>query len=170
RTAEAYSYVNGNKMERLSEDQIIDRILVQFKSKPVNVLAPVVKGRKGHYRELFEQIRKQGYVKVRIDGELVDLRPKLQVDRYKTHDIEIVIDRLEVTQGNKKRLQASVQQAMKLAKGIIKLTDAENNEYFYSRFLMHPESGFSYDVPQPNSFSFKSPYGACLHISGLGYI
>lgn len=170
RTAEAYSYVNGNKMERLSEDQIIDRILVQFKGKPVNVLAPVVKGRKGHYRELFEQIRKQGYVKVRIDGELVDLRPKLQVDRYKTHDIEIVIDRLEVTQGNKKRLQASVQQAMKLAKGIIKLTDAENNEYFYSRFLMDPESGISYDEPQPNSFSFNSPYGACQTCDGLGYI
>jgi len=170
RAGEAFSYVSGKKMERLSEDQIINRLLIQFENQPVNVLAPVVKGRKGHYRELFEQIRKQGFVKVRIDGELTDLVPKMQVDRYKTHDIEVVIDRLTIGEKDRSRLQSSVQQAMKLAKGVIKISNAANQEFFFSRFLMDPESGISYDEPQPNTFSFNSPYGACENCDGLGYV
>ena len=170
RAGEAFSYVSGKKMERLSEDQIISKLLTQFENQPVNVLAPLVKGRKGHYRELFEQVRKQGFVKVRIDGELTDLVPKMQVDRYKTHDIEVVIDRLTITEKDRTRLQSSIQQAMKLAKGVIKISNAANQEFFFSRFLMDPESGISYDEPQPNTFSFNSPYGACPNCDGLGYV
>lgn len=170
RAGEAYSYVTGKKMERMSEDQVVDRIIRQFDGQAINVLAPVVKGRKGHYRELFEQIRKQGYVKVRVDGELLDLVPKMQVDRYKIHDIEMVIDRLVVSEKDRKRLYASVMQAMKAAKGIIKIADKDNHEHFYSRYLMDAESGISYDEPQPNTFSFNSPYGACEQCDGLGYV
>ena len=170
RVGEAFSYVSGKRMERMSEDQIIDRILTQFVNQPINILAPLIKGRKGHYRELFEQIRKQGYVKVRVDGEILDLTPKMQVDRYKIHDIEVVIDRILVSHKDKKRLQTSIQQAMKAAKGIIKVSDKDNKEYFFSRYLMDPESGISYDEPQPNTFSFNSPYGACEKCDGLGYV
>jgi len=170
RAGEAFSYVTGKKMERMSDDQVIERILTEFEGQALNILAPVVKGRKGHYRELFEQIRKQGYVKVRVDGEILDLVPKMQVDRYKIHDIEIVVDRLKVEREDKKRLQTSVMQAMKTAKGIIKVSTKENQEQFYSRYLMDAESGISYDEPQPNTFSFNSPYGACPTCDGLGYI
>lgn len=170
RAGEAFSYVTGKKMERMSEDQIVDRILRQFDGQAINILAPVVKGRKGHYRELFEQIRKQGYVKVRVDGEILDITPKMQADRYKIHDIEIVVDRLQVSQDGRKRLYDSVLQAMKAAKGIIKISDTSNREYFYSRYLMDAESGISYDEPQPNTFSFNSPYGACPRCDGLGYV
>ncbi|MFC3197207.1 excinuclease ABC subunit UvrA [Parapedobacter deserti] len=170
RAGEAYSYVTGKKMERMSEEQVVDRIIQQFEGQAVNILAPVVKGRKGHYRELFEQIRKQGYVKVRVDGELLDIVPKMQVDRYKIHDIEMVIDRLLVSEKDRKRLYASVMQAMKAAKGVIKVSDKGNKEYFYSRYLMDAESGISYDEPQPNTFSFNSPYGACERCDGLGYV
>ncbi|TZF85763.1 excinuclease ABC subunit UvrA (plasmid) [Pedobacter sp. BS3] len=170
RVGEAYSYITGKKMERMSEDQIFNTILEQFHDKPINILAPVVKGRKGHYRELFEQIRKQGFVKVRVDGQIEDLRPKMQLDRYKVHDIEIVVDRLIVHEKDKKRIHTSVQSALKIAKGIIKITDKDNNEYFFSKYLMDAESGISYDEPQPNTFSFNSPYGACERCDGLGYI
>ncbi|NGF55192.1 excinuclease ABC subunit UvrA [Parapedobacter sp. SGR-10] len=171
RASEAFSYVTGKKMERMSEDQIVDRILEDFKEEAIHILAPVVKGRKGHYRELFEQIRKQGYTKVRVDGEISDIVPKMQVDRYKIHDIEIVIDRLKVSQEDRKRLYTSVLQAMKAAKGIIKISNRENTrEQFFSRYLMDAESGISYDEPQPNTFSFNSPYGACPKCDGLGYI
>ncbi len=170
RAGEAYSYVSGLKMERMTEDQILKSILGKFEGQAVNILAPVVKGRKGHYRELFEQIRKQGYLKVRIDGEILDLSPKMQLDRYKIHDIEMVIDRLLVSTEDKKRLYDSIQSALKVAKGIIKISDKENNEFFYSKYLMDPVSGISYDEPQPNTFSFNSPYGACERCSGLGYI
>ncbi len=170
RAGEAFSYVTGKQMERMSEDQVVDRIVAQFDGQAINVLAPVVKGRKGHYRELFEQIRKQGYVKVRVDGELLDLVPKMQADRYKIHDIEVVIDRLVVSGKERKRLYTSVMQAMKTAKGIIKVSDKSNNDYFYSRYLMDAESGISYDEPQPNTFSFNSPYGACERCTGLGYV
>ncbi|HWK58973.1 MAG TPA: excinuclease ABC subunit UvrA [Parapedobacter sp.] len=170
RAGEAFSYVTGKQMERMSEDQVVDRIIAQFEGQAINVLAPVVKGRKGHYRELFEQIRKQGYVKVRVDGELLDLVPKMQADRYKIHDIEVVIDRLVVSEKDRKRLYTSVMQAMKTAKGIIKVSDKSNNDYFYSRYLMDAESGISYDEPQPNTFSFNSPYGACERCTGLGYV
>ncbi len=170
RAGDAYSYVSGRKMERMTDEQIVERILNQFEGRAINLLAPVVKGRKGHYRELFEQIRKQGYSKVRVDGEILDLEAKMQVDRYKIHDIEMVIDRLIVQQKDQKRLFDSVLQAMKAARGIIKISDEENKEYFFSRYLMDVESGISYDEPQPNSFSFNSPYGACSECNGLGFV
>ena len=170
RVGEAYSYVSGKLMERMSDDEITDRILKDFDGEGIYILAPVVKGRKGHYRELFEQIRKQGYTKVRVDGEILDLVPKMQVDRYKIHDIEIVIDRIILEAGSRKRLFTSIGQALKTAKGIIKIANKENKEQFFSRFLMDAESGISYDEPQPNTFSFNSPYGACPKCDGLGYI
>ena len=170
RTADAFSYNTGEKMERMSEDQILENIFGKYGNMPVNILAPVVKGRKGHYRELFEQIRKQGYVKVRIDGDIQDITPKMQVDRYKIHDIEIVVDRLIIDRKDVKRLQDSLQTAMRLGKGIIKISDKDNNVSHFSRFLMCPTTGISYDEPQPNSFSFNSPYGACENCDGLGYI
>ncbi|RYG22046.1 MAG: excinuclease ABC subunit UvrA [Chitinophagaceae bacterium] len=170
RVADAFSYNTGEKMERMSEDQILKNIYKKFDSSPVNILAPVVKGRKGHYRELFEQIRKQGFVKVRIDGEIKDLTAKMQVDRYKIHDIEIVVDRLIVDEKDHKRLLDSIQTAMRLGKGIIKISDKDNNVAHFSKFLMCPTTGISYDEPQPNSFSFNSPYGACERCDGLGYI
>jgi excinuclease ABC subunit A len=170
RVADAYSYNTGEKMERMSEEQIIDNIFKKYDQMPVNILAPIIKGRKGHYRELFEQIRKQGYVKVRVDGTIQDLSPKMQLDRYKIHDIEIVVDRLIIDREDKKRLLDSLQTAMRLGKGIIKISDKDNNVSHFSRFLMCPSTGISYDEPQPNSFSFNSPYGACERCDGLGYI
>lgn len=170
RIADAYSYNTGEKMERMSEDQILQNIFNKFDGVAVNILAPVVKGRKGHYRELFEQIRKQGYVKVRVDGEIKDITAKMQVDRYKIHDIEVVIDRLIIDVKDKKRLLDSLQIAMKMGKGVIKISDKDNNVAHFSKFLMCPTTGISYDEPQPNSFSFNSPYGACERCDGLGYI
>jgi excinuclease ABC subunit A len=170
RTGEAYSYVSGEKMERMSEEQILKTISEKFDGQPVNILAPVVKARKGHYRELFEQIRKQGYLKVWIDGAIADVEPKMQVDRYKILDIDIVVDRLMVSEADSKRLYTSIQTALKIAKGIIRIADKDNNVAYYSKYLMDPVSGISYDEPQPNTFSFNSPYGACEKCSGLGYI
>jgi len=170
RTGDAYSYVTGEKMERMSEDQILKTIIEKFKDQPVNILAPVVKARKGHYRELFEQIRKQGYLKVWIDGAIADVEPKMQLDRYKIHDIDIVVDRLQISEENSKRLYTSIQSALKIAKGIIRIADKDNNVSYFSKYLMDPISGISYDEPQPNTFSFNSPYGACEKCNGLGYI
>ncbi|MFI5137482.1 MAG: excinuclease ABC subunit UvrA [Sphingobacteriales bacterium] len=170
RTGEAYSYVSGEKMERMSEEQIQRTISEKFSGQPVNIMAPVVKARKGHYRELFEQIRKQGYLKVWIDGAIADVEPKMQVDRYKIHDIDIVVDRLIVNETDSKRLYTSIQTALKIAKGIIRVADKDNNVAYYSKYLMDPISGISYDEPQPNTFSFNSPYGACEKCNGLGYI
>jgi len=170
RTGEAYSYVSGEKMERMSEDQILKTISERFNGQPVNILAPVVKARKGHYRELFEQIRKQGFLKVWIDGAIADVEPKMQVDRYKIHDIDIVVDRLVISENDNKRLHTSIQSALKIAKGIIRIADKDENVYYYSKYLMDPVSGISYDEPQPNTFSFNSPYGACEKCNGLGYI
>jgi excinuclease ABC subunit A len=157
RAGDAYSYVTGEKMERMSEDQIMRALLEKFEGQPVNILAPVVKGRKGHYRELFEQIRKQGYLKVWLDGAIEDIAPKMQVDRYKIHDIDIVVDRLVVSADDTKRLYTSVQAALKIAKGIIRIADKDNKVSYYSKYLMDPVSGISYDEPQPNTFSFNSP-------------
>jgi excinuclease ABC subunit A len=170
RTADAYSYVSGEKMERMSEDQILKTIATRFDGQPINILAPVVKARKGHYRELFEQIRKDGYTKAYVDGAITEVEPKMQVDRYKIHDIDIVIDRLIVSEDGKKRLYDSVQLALKKAKGIIRIADKDNNVFYFSKYLMDPVSGISYDEPQPNTFSFNSPYGACEKCNGLGYI
>jgi excinuclease ABC subunit A len=170
RASEAFSYNTGERMERMTDDQILNTIFNKYTDVPVNILAPVVKGRKGHYRELFEQIRKQGYVKVRVDGEIKDIGLKMQVDRYKIHDIEVVIDRLIVDRKDQKRLQDSIATAMKMGKGVIKISDKDNNVSHFSKFLMCPTTGISYDEPQPNSFSFNSPYGACERCDGLGYI
>ncbi|NVM64556.1 excinuclease ABC subunit A [Mucilaginibacter sp. SG538B] len=170
RAGDAYSYTTGEKMERMSEDQILKNISEKFDGQPVNILAPVVKARKGHYRELFESIRKQGFLKVWVDGAIADVEPKMQVDRYKIHDIDIVVDRLVVSEKDSKRLYTSVQQALKIAKGIIRIADKDNNVSYYSKYLMDPVSGISYDEPQPNTFSFNSPYGACEKCNGLGYI
>src|SRR3546814_894801 len=170
RIADAYSYNTGEPMQKMSEDEIIRVILERFDGQAVNILAPVVKGRKGHYRELFEQIRKQGYLKVRVDGEVKDVVAKMQADRYKIHDIEVVVDRLEVGPEDRRRLADSVRSAMKQGKGMIKLSDAEGKEFHFSKSLMCPSTGISYDEPQPNSFSFNSPYGACPECGGLGYV
>ena len=170
RASEAFSWQSGEKMIRQSEDQIIDAILRNMKGKRLILLAPVVKGRKGHYRELFVQIRKSGYTKVRVDGEIFDIAPKMQVDRFKVHDIEIVIDRILADEDDRFRIAKSVNLALKEGKGIIMVADDSGAVYHYSRFLMDPKSGLSYDEPAPNTFSFNSPYGACPECDGLGVI
>lgn len=185
RAGEAYSYVTGEKMVRYSDAQIVQILLNDYADKHVYLLAPVVKGRKGHYRELFEDIRKKGFTKVRIDGAVVEITSKMQVDRYKIHDIEIVIDRIEITASVGTRLLQSLQTAMKHGKGtmmVLEATHVENKGNskvkgygfgklrFFSRSLMCPTSGISYDEPAPNSFSFNSPYGACSKCNGLGEV
>ncbi len=173
RASDAYSYVTNEKMIRLSDEQIIDLITKKFESKKVILLAPLVKGRKGHYRELFEQLMQQGYLKVRTDGRIVDLKKGLQLDRYKTHDVELVIDRLEISDSIRQRLNESVALAMKIGKGSIMMVDVEKESAsggYFSRHLMCPTSGISYDEPAPNMFSFNSPYGACRRCNGLGTI
>ena len=171
RTAEAFSYATGERMVRQSDDQIVASILEKFDAKRLIVLAPVVKGRKGHYRELFEQLRKQGYLRARVDGELRELVPKMQVDRYKMHDIEVVIDKIKVSTEDRFRLSQSVQTALTQGKGTLLVQDADSDQTaFYSRFLMDPATGIAYDDPAPNTFSFNSPYGACPTCHGLGQV
>ncbi len=170
RAGEAFSYKTGQKMIRQSEDQILDHILSNFKDEKLTILSPVVKGRKGHYRELFQQIRKTGYSKVRVDGALEELTPKMQVDRYKTHDIEIVIDRIIVLEKDRYRISQSIGTALKEGKGVLMLLDQNGQIHHFSKYLMDPTSGLSYDEPAPNSFSFNSPYGACPKCNGLGVI
>ncbi len=170
RASDAFSYLTGEKMTRQSEDQILAHILKNYTGQKLVVLAPVVKGRKGHYRELFLQIRKMGFSKVRIDGEVMDMVAKMQVDRYKTHDIEIVIDRLVVSQEDKFRISQSLKTALNHGKGIMMVLDEKNNPDHFSKFLMDPKTGLAYDEPAPNSFSFNSPYGACPTCNGLGQI
>lgn len=170
RTSEAFSYLSGKKMVKQTEDQILEQIIAHFNSRKISILAPVVKGRKGHYRELFVQIRKAGFTKVRVDGKLEDLVPKMQVDRYKIHDIEIVIDRVQVSSKEKYRIGQSLQLAMREGKGVIMLMDENEKISHFSKFLMDPESGLSYDEPAPNTFSFNSPYGACPVCNGLGVV
>ncbi len=174
RTAEAFSYATGQKMIRQSDDQIINYILKEYDGRKLVVLAPVVKGRKGHYRELFQQVAKLGFTKVRVDGEMLDLTPKMQVDRYKIHDIEIVIDRLVVKEEDRFRLSGSVQNALGQGKGTMLVLDPDqkkgDNTQFFSRFLMDPVTGIAYDDPAPNTFSFNSPYGACPTCNGLGQV
>lgn len=170
RAGDAYSYITGKKMVKQSEDQIVAHILKVYDGQKLIILAPVVKGRKGHYRELFVQIRKMGFTKVRVNGEIQDLVPKMQVDRYKTHDIEIVVDRVIVGAKDESRIRKSIQVAFKQADGILMVQDQENQTAHFSKFLMDPESGLSYDEPAPNAFSFNSPYGACQTCHGLGVI
>ncbi len=171
RIGEAHSYLTGKKMIRYSESQIIDLISHDYNGKTILLLAPLVKGRKGHYRELFEHIRKQGFLKVRVDGEIREIAFAMQLDRYKIHDIELVIDKLRIVAENKKRLTESVETALRHGKGALMVYNQDNAEVKYlSKLLMDPDSGISYDEPEPNSFSFNSPYGACPRCNGLGQI
>ncbi|MEX2368221.1 MAG: excinuclease ABC subunit UvrA, partial [Balneolaceae bacterium] len=168
-----YSYTTGNPMQKQSADQVLNNILEIPAGTKAYCLAPVVRGRKGHYRELFEQIQKQGFVKVRVDGELIDLEEGLKVDRYKTHNIEVVVDRFIISEKSKNRISESVRLALEMADGnLILAIQNENGEMkdkVYSMNLFDPESGLSYEDPAPNLFSFNSPYGACKNCNGLGY-
>lgn len=171
RIGEAYSYNTGKKMVKFSEEEIVENIFQKYKGKKITLLAPLVRGRKGHYRELFEDIRKKGFVKVRVDGEVKDITARMQVDRYKIHDIEVVIDRLKVEQEFKVRISQSVQQSLKMGKDLMfLLINDDDNVVQYSKHLMCLDTGISYEEPSPNSFSFNSPYGACPTCKGLGSV
>ncbi|HEX8316260.1 MAG TPA: excinuclease ABC subunit UvrA [Flavisolibacter sp.] len=172
RASEAYSYNTGKKMVRWSEDEIVNNIFKRFDGQKVSLLSPLVRGRKGHYRELFEEVRKKGFLKVRVDGEIKDLAPKMQVDRYKIHDIELVVDRLKVTKDMRTRISQSVQQSLKLGKDLMFVVTEEvkGQQATYSRALMCEDTGLSYEEPSPNAFSFNSPYGACPTCKGLGQV
>ncbi len=173
RAADAYSYNTGEKMVSYSDEQIKELIKSSYRGQRVNVLAPVVKSRKGHYRELFEQIAKQGFVKVRVDGELRDIQKGMKVDRYKMHDIEIVIDRLAVTENEEldKRLSETINTAMYSGNDVMMvLAEGETEARYFSRDLMCPTTGISYPTPEPNTFSFNSPKGMCNECNGLGHI
>ena len=171
RASDAFSYNTGELMVSYSDEQIIDLILQDFDKHRVNILAPIIKSRKGHYRELFEQISKQGFVKVRIDGEILDIEKGMRLDRYKTHDIEIIIDRLIIDKTDHKRLQDSIKTAMYHGDDTILVHDTDSNSTrYFSRSLMCPTTGVSYPQPEPNSFSFNSPKGACDHCNGLGSV
>lgn len=169
RAGEAYSYVTGEKMVKYTNEQIQELIISRYQGKKVYILSPLVKGRKGHYKELFEQVRKRGFLHVRIDGEIREITHGMKLDRYKNHFIEIVIDRFEVDSNDSKRLKDSISLAMQHGKGIMMLVEKETNEAsYYSRLLMCPTSGVSYDEPAPHSFSFNSPQGSCPKCKGLG--
>ncbi|MFT4032636.1 MAG: excinuclease ABC subunit UvrA [Siphonobacter sp.] len=170
RAGEAYSYITGDKMVQFSQDQVIDQILKDYQDRKTILLAPIVRGRKGHYRELFVQIAKQGYTKVRVDGEIQDIVPKMQLDRFKIHDIEVVIDRLIPKDEDRYRLSQSVGKALQMGKGLMLLQDDQNQTRWFSKNLMDPVSGISYDEPAPNAFSFNSPYGWCPTCQGLGVV
>lgn len=200
RIGEAYSYNTGKKMVKWSEEEIVQNILKRFDGQKISLLAPLVRGRKGHYRELFEEIRKKGFVKVRVDGEIKDLVPKMQVDRYKIHDIEVVVDRLKVSDDFRVRISQSVQQTLKMGKDLMMVLaepseepknkkqnpkskplfeNSEEGSYsslgiggvaLYSKQLMCEDTGLSYEEPSPNAFSFNSPYGACPTCKGLGNV
>ena len=167
----AYSYVSGEQMVKYSDDQIVELIIKNYEGKKIILLAPKIKGRKGHYRELFEQILKMGFTKVRVNGELMDIERGMKLDRYKVHDIEIVIDRLLISKDDKKRIYDSVITSMKHGSKAMIVMDFETGESrHFSRTLMCPSSGISYPEPEPSLFSFNSPYGACQTCSGLGEI
>jgi excinuclease ABC subunit A len=173
RAGEAYSYNTGEKMVSYSDEQIQNLITETFNGKRINVLAPIIRARKGHYAELFQQIAKQGFVKVRVNGKIVDITPGMKLDRYKTHDIEIVIDRMQVEASAdiQKRLAESIKTAMYHGEDVMMVMEHESNEVrFFSRTLMCPTTGISYQNPEPNLFSFNSPKGACEHCNGLGIV
>ncbi len=173
RAGDAYSYNTGKKMVSYSDEQIKNLIKTDYNDKKINVLSPIVKSRKGHYRELFEQIAKQGFVKVRIDGEIKDIVKGMKVDRYKTHDIEIVIDRLKMSLGAEldKRLSESINTAMYSGDNVLMvLEEGTTDPRYFSRDLMCPVTGISYPSPEPNTFSFNSPKGMCSHCNGLGHV
>ena len=169
RTGEAYSYNTGKKMVRFTEEQIQEHILKYHKGKKLTFLAPLVRGRKGHYRELFESTRKQGYLKIRIDGEVAELKPKMQLDRFVIHDIELIVDRISIDSKSLDRIRQAVQLSLRLGKGLMMLLDdTDGSVATFSKHLMCVDSGLSYEEPSPNTFSFNSPYGACPQCNGLG--
>jgi excinuclease ABC subunit A len=171
RAGDAYSYKTGEKMVKFTTDQILDLIFEKYEGQGLMLLAPVVKGRKGHYRELFENIQKKGYIRVRVDGKIVDIISGMKLDRYKIHDIEIVVDRVKVGADARSRILESMKTAMKQGGGTFMIVDKEgNNPRHFSSKLMCPTSGIAYDDPAPNMFSFNSPYGACPHCNGLGLV
>ena len=171
RAGEAFSYLSGEKMKKYTEEQVIDLILNDYEGRAVMILAPLVRSRKGHYRELFEQVRRKGYLYVRIDGEIREATPGLKVDRYKNHDIEVVVDKLKVHAKDDQRLRESVANAMIQGDGLIMVLDKETGEVrHYSKRLMDPVTGLSYREPAPHNFSFNSPQGACPKCKGLGWI
>ncbi len=167
----AYSYVSGKPMVKYTENQIKELILKTFDGKKIVVLAPLIKGRKGHYKDLFEQYRKRGFTKMRVDGEIVDLQNDIKLDRYKIHDIELVIDRIAVKEDDKTRIAQGIQQALNIGKASMMILEHDSNQlHHFSRALICEDSGISYNEPEPNLFSFNSPYGACSKCSGLGVI
>ena len=168
RAADAFSYHSGKPMIRQTEDQILEQLFTKFAGKKLYLLAPVVKGRKGHYRELFEQVRKLGFSKVRVDGVVLEVAPKMQLDRYKIHDIEIVIDRIVAEESDRFRITQSLKSALQHGKGVLMIREENGEIHYFSKYLMDPETGLSYEEPAPNSFSFNSPYGACPSCNGLG--
>jgi excinuclease ABC subunit A len=171
RASEAYSYNTDEKMVQYTQEQITDLIIENYRGGGISILAPLVKGRKGHYRELFEQVRQQGFLKVRVDGEIREISFGLQLDRYKVHDIEVVVDRILVDTNHKDRIKKTVATAMKHGKGVIMVMDDSSEDLrHFSRKLMCPTTGLSYDEPEPNTFSFNSPYGACPVCNGLGTV
>lgn len=171
RASEAFSYNTNEKMVQYTEEQIVDIIIEKYQGKGVTFLAPLVKGRKGHYRELFEQVRQQGFLRVRIDGKIREIAFGLQVDRYKVHDIEVVIDRVKVAEKDRPRMKKTIITAMKHGKGVVMVKEDDSDEVkHFSKKLMCPTTGTSYDEPEPNTFSFNSPYGACPRCNGLGNI
>jgi excinuclease ABC subunit A len=171
RAGEAYSYLTGEKMVKYSEEQIIDLIMKEYEGKKSMLLSPLIRGRKGHYKELFENIRRKGYVYVRVDGEVREITHGMKVDRYKIHDIEVVIDRMMVSEKDRTRLRQSLEKAMQQGNGIIMMLDPETDKVrYFSKMLMCPTTGISYDEPAPHHFSFNSPQGACERCKGLGYV
>ena len=171
RVADAYSYVTGEPMVRYTDKQIVDLILREHDGQDLLVLAPLVRGRKGHYRELFEQLLRQGFLRARVDGKVIDITGRPRLDRYKVHDIELVVDRIKVKEADRKRIGESCATALKYGKGNLMVLDAKTEKGRYlSRHLMCPTSGIAYEEPEPNLFSFNSPYGACPRCSGLGLV
>ncbi len=171
RAGTAYSHISGQLMRRYTEEQMKSEIAEQFEGKKISILAPLVRGRKGHYRELFEQMLKQGFTKMRVDGEIVDIVPKMQLDRYKVHDIELVVDRIIMGKDRQGRLNEALQIALKMGEGLVFIADHDANTVRpFSKNLMDAENGISYEEPSPNTFSFNSPYGCCPNCKGLGEV
>jgi excinuclease ABC subunit A len=171
RAGEAFSYITGEKMVKYTEEQLLALILEKYIGRKIYILAPVVRNRKGHYKELFEQIRKRGFLNVRVDGEIKEILPGMRVDRYKNHDIEILIDKLAVSNKFEEKLKASIRTAMKQGSGLILIQDVETGEIrHYSKSLMCPTTGISYSEPAPHNFSFNSPQGACPRCKGIGTV
>ena len=171
RAGEAYSYASGEKMVKYTEEQIIELLLSHYADHRVYLLAPLVQQRKGHYKELFESVRKKGFINVRVDGELRSLETGMRVDRYKNHDIELVIDKLKVQAKDEERLKKSVQQALSQGDGLMLVLDADDETVrYYSKRLMCPVTGLAYREPAPHNFSFNSSQGACPKCKGLGVV